>query len=288
MRVFRDELAVKLSTVEDLPTLPSIVLELERLLQNEAVGVDDVALVIEEDPAIAASVLRVANSVMYYSSISGTIISLRDAITRLGFKEVDRLVSSAALIRTFGRLGHHLDPKCFWRKSLSTAVAGRVIARSVTVPVPLDEGEAYIAGLLHDVGLLILDEYFPDTYGQLQAVAVKQGGALADVERGVLGLDHGEIGGYLLDRWNLPEALVEAITWHNQPDRAKPEARLTAEGVQVSEMATEVLDVEGDSEELMQTMLGHRIWGQLGISSEGVVAVLDETRSQRTPVFALF
>ena len=287
MSSFRDELTVKLSTVEDLPTLPSIIITLERLLHNEAVGMEEVALVIEEDPAIAGSVLRVANSVVYYSSLSGTIVSVRDAIVRLGFQEVGRVVSTAAFIRTFGTLGAHLDPGRFWRHSLTTAVAARVIGRSTTAPVSFYEEEAYTAGLLHDVGLLILGQYFPDAYDRVQTTMGKQGLAAADAERAVLGLDHGEIGGYLLDRWNLPEVLVEAVTWHNQPDRAKPEAQLPAEVVRVSEIVSEALEAGDDSEEIMQPVLGQGLWGTLGISPEGVAAVVDETRSQSTPVFAL-
>jgi HD-like signal output (HDOD) protein len=287
MSSFRDQLTAKLSILEDLPTLPSIIITLERLLHDETVAMEEVALVIEEDPAIAGSVLRVANSVMYYSSLSGTIVSVRDAIVRLGLKEVGRLVSTAAFIRTFGKLGPHWDPGRFWRHSLRTAVAARVIGRSATVPVSFYEDEAYMAGLLHDVGWLILDQYFPDAYDRLQTTMEKQGLAKADDERAVLGLDHGEIGGCLLDLWNLPEVLVEAVAWHNQPDRAKPEARLLAEAVQVSEIITEALKGGDDSEELMQTMLGQELWGKLGISREGVAAVVDETRGQSTPVFAL-
>jgi hypothetical protein len=90
-----------------------------------------------------------------------------------------------------------------------------------------------------------------------------------------------------LDRWNLPEVLVEAVTWHNQPDRAKPEAQLPAEVVRVSEIVSEALEAGEDSEEIMQPVLGQGLWGTLGISPEGVAAVVDETRGQSTPVFAL-
>jgi HD-like signal output (HDOD) protein len=126
--MFQDELAVKLGTVEDLPTLPSIVLELERMFQNEAVGIDKLAVVIEQDPAITSNLLRVANSVIYYSSVSGTFASVRDAIVRLGFKEVARLVTTVALIRTFERGRVHLNAARFWRSSLRAAVATRAMA----------------------------------------------------------------------------------------------------------------------------------------------------------------
>jgi HD-like signal output (HDOD) protein len=100
MDAFRDELIAKLSMLEDLPTLPSIILELERLLHSDSVCMDTIAAVIEEDPAIAASVLRVANSPVYYTSMSGRIVSLRDAIVHLGLREVQRLVSASGKVAT--------------------------------------------------------------------------------------------------------------------------------------------------------------------------------------------
>ena len=287
MGTFRDELRVKLSTVEDLPTLPSIILELERLLHSESTGIAEVALVIEEDPGIAGGVLRVANSVMFYSSVSGTIVSVRDAIVRLGLKEVSQVVSTAALIRTFKTMGPHLSPRYFWRHSLMTAVAGRAIARTAASFGFYFEEEAYMAGLLHDLGLLILDQYFPDVYEQLHAALGSAGAGNADVERDVLGIDHGEIGGYLLEQWDLPLLLVQAVMWHNQPDRATPEAQLLAETVRTSEVIAEVLEAEGSSEELMQTLVNRGLWTQLRIPVDSVTAIVAETKKDGTPVFAL-
>lgn len=286
MAVFRDELTAKLSMLEDLPTLPSIIFELERLLHNDTVGMAEIALVIEEDPAIAASVLRVANSVVYYSSMSGRIVSLRDAIVRLGLREVQRLVSAAAVIRAFGKLGRHLNAGRFWRHGLRAAVAARVIVRSATAGY-LDEDEAYMAGLLRDIGLLILDQYFPDAYDRIETLIASQNQAAVEAERAVLGIDHGAIGGILLEQWNLPEVLVEAVTWHNQPDQAKEDAQLLADVVRVSEIVTEVLEAGDDCEDLLQTLQTEALWGQLGISPDGVASLLEDTKGQSTPVFAL-
>jgi HD-like signal output (HDOD) protein len=287
MTSFQDELAAKLSVIEDLPTLPSIIMELERMLHNDTVSAAEVGVVIEEDPAIAASVLRVANSAMFYSSASGTIVSIRDAIVRLGFREVHQVVSAAAFIRAFGKLARRVDPEHFWRRSLATAVAGRVIACSARKSAAFFEDDAYIAGLLHDIGLLLLDQYFADAYDQVEAAMGDQQTSWSDMEREVLGLDHGQIGGFVLENWNLPETVVQAVTWHNQPANAKPDAQVTAEGIQLAELVAELLDTEEVSEERMQSLLSHPFWAKLGIDETGVTAVLDETRSQSNPVFAL-
>ncbi len=287
MSTFRDELIAKLSMVEDLPTLPSIIFEIERLLQSDYAGVAEIAVVIEEDPGIAGGILRGANSVVFYSSLSGTIVSVRDAIVRLGLREVGRLVSAAALIQTFKNMGPHLNPQHFWRRSLRTAVAGRVIARTTTKFGFFIEEEAYMAGLLHDLGLLILDQYFPDAYVRLHAASASAGAENADAERDVLGIDHGEIGGYLLNEWNIPPLLVQAVTWHNQPDRATPEARLLAETVRASEVVAEVLEDEGHSEELMGYLVNRGLWAELGIPADSVEAIVAETKKDGTPVFAL-
>jgi HD-like signal output (HDOD) protein len=287
MGSFQDELAAKLSVIEDLPTLPAIIMELERMLHNDTVSAAEVGVVIEEDPAIAASVLRVANSVMFYSSASGTIVSIRDAIVRLGFREVHQVVSAAAFIRAFGKMARRVDPQHFWKRSLTTAVAGRVIANAMTQSVSFFEDDAYVAGLLHDIGLLLLDQCFAEAYDQVEAAMGSQNASWADTEREVLGLDHGQIGGLLLENWNLPETIVQAVTWHNRPANATPDTQITAEGIQVAEQVAELLDAEEVSEECMQTLLGHPFWAKLGIDEAGVTKVLEETRSQSNPVFAL-
>lgn len=287
MSTFQEELDAKLCVMEDLPTLPAIVLELERMLHNDMVSAAEVGVVIEEDPAIAASLLRVANSAMFYSSVSGTIVSIRDAIVRLGFKEVHQIVSAAAFIRAFGKMARRVDPQHFWKRSLSTAVAGRVIATSITQTVSFFEEDAYVAGLLHDIGLLLLDQSFADAYDQVEAAMTDHEGSWAEMERKVLGLDHGQIGGRLLENWNLPETVVQAVTWHNQPDLATPDTQPTARGIQLAELVAETLDAEEVSEARMQEVLIHPLWATFGISPEGAAAVIEDTKSQSNPVFAL-
>ncbi len=284
---FRSELTATLDTLEELPTLPAIIMELERLLHSDSVSMLEIAVVVEEDPAIAASVLRLANSVVYFNSMSGRIVSLRDALVRLGTREIQRLVSASAIIRAFGKMGRHLDPKRFWRQSLRTAVCLRTIARSAAAHVYIDEDEAYMAGLLRDIGLLVLDQYFPKAFEQLLAAMPSQEVLSPEVERAQLGLDHGEVGGCLLEQWNLPEVLIQAATWHNQPDQATPDARLLANAVRLAETITEMLEVEEGLEERLQSVHELPLWAELGLDADTVTYVIEETRKWSTPVFAL-
>jgi len=286
-RMFRDELTKKFSLLEDLPTLPSIIFELERMLHSDSASIQEIAVVVEEDPAIAASVLRVANSVVYFSSMYGRIVSLRDALVRLGLQEVQRLVSAAAIIKAFGNLGRHLDMKRFWQQSLRTAVCMRMIARSASGKVYIDEDEAYMAGLLHDIGLLILDQYFPDVYERLQADIAARARPRPEAEQAQLGLDHGQIGGCLLEQWNLPPELVEAVTWHNQPDQAGADARTLARAVRAAETVTDALESEDTSEETLQFINSQPFWEEVAFGPEAVAAITEETRQWSTPVFAL-
>ncbi len=290
MSTFQEELVAKLDALEDLPTLSSIVQELERLLHSDTVSMEEVALVIEEDPAIATAVLRVANSVVYFSSMSGRIVSLRDALVRLGTQEVHRLVSASAIIQAFGKLGHHLDATLFWRQSLRTAVCLRMMARAAATAY-IDEDESYMAGLLHDIGLLVLDQYFPEVYEGLQAKIASQSLSGPEVERAELGLDHGQVGGCLLEQWNLPAELVEAVAWHNQPDQADADARFLASAVQIAELINDLLEAEDKtedkSEELTQIILGQPFWEEMGFGAEDIAGVIEETRKWSTPVFAL-
>lgn len=292
MTTFREELRSKLSMLEDLPTLPSIIHELERLLHSDSVSMQEIAIVIEEDPAIAASVLRVANSVVYFSSMSGRIVSLRDALVRLGVQEVQRLVSAAAIIQAFGKFGHHLDAGQFWHQSLRTAVCLRMIARSASGAY-LDEDEAYMAGLLRDIGWLILDQYFPDIFDKVQAEIAAQPLPPHEVERAQLGMDHGEVGGCLFEEWNLPAGIIAAATWHNQPEQAGSDAMELANTVRLAELVTEALgneteeQAESDSQEHLQNVYEQPLWKELGFDAGAIASVIKETRKWSTPVFAL-
>jgi putative nucleotidyltransferase with HDIG domain len=176
------------------------------------------------DPALTALVLRMCNSAFYGGS--SPVLDLRDAVARLGFTTISRIVAAASAGRALGRSqrGYGLDEGELWQHSITTAVAAQVIARAHH----LDESLAFTAGLLHDLGKIVLSASLEQRYDDLITDVEEHQQALAEAEQHLLGVNHAQVGGRLLDRWKFPAPLVSAVWFHHQPEGAGPHGQLAA------------------------------------------------------------
>jgi len=279
MGAFREELERTLEFVEDLPTLPAVAFELERVLQDEATGAAEAAIILEEDPSLTANVLRLANSAAFLSSASGTIVTVKTAIVHLGFREVSQLVRTVAIVDAFSGMGKVLDHEQFWKHSFRVALASRTLIEASKTPLPFDSDEAYVAGLLHDVGMLVLDQYFPNIFSEIQTAVDTQGTARVEAERRSLQMDHGHVGACLLRIWGLPDFLIESVAWHHQPDRAPSEAHGLAAAVHVAETTVGGLEPEQPREQ-PAVAPSEGSWQDLGLSPSDLPGILETVEAQ--------
>lgn len=204
-----------------LPTLPVIVTQLISLLGDPRSSARQVAQLISTDQALTAKILKVANSAFY--GFPREIATVQLAIVVLGFEQVKNLSLSVAVLKRFSSGTEHrlFDRQRFWDHAIGCGVAGRMLARKFR---PRMEGEAFVAGVLHDLGKLILIEYFPDAFSEALELAEAEGMTIAEAEDRVLGVTHADVGGWLAEKWNLPPSLVNAIAYHHRPgDLEKPE-----------------------------------------------------------------
>jgi len=195
--------------VKTLPSMPTTVLDLGRAVADDRCTVDRVLGILARDPGLSATLLRLANSVMY--ARDGRVMDLRSTVMRLGFDTVFNLGQSAAIIRSI-RGGSHLDPARLWQHSVAVGLVAKGICGLIGQS-QLQES-AYLAGLLHDIGKIALDQCFSDDYGPV-VDAVAGGAAWLEAERAVLGLTHAEVGAMVAVQWNFPEPLVQAIRGHH-------------------------------------------------------------------------
>lgn len=172
----------------------------------------DLVDVIEEDMALSARILRIANSAYY--GVPRKIDNLKLALVILGMDEIANMVMTISVLRIFpaSRNEDIFDISSFWRHSAATAEITMGLYEGLRLPRP---SSAYAAGLLHDVGKLILDQYFRKYFIACMKKAVKDDIMLAKAELQVLGVDHGHIGSWLTQRWNLPEEICKAIAQHH-------------------------------------------------------------------------
>jgi hypothetical protein len=165
--------------------------------------------VIQADPVISAQLLKISNSVLF-ASANRKIQSVKDAIIRVGFKETRRLVMSMSVMQLFGEKSNSagLDRKAFWFHSLVCGVISERLARQMEA---VSTEEAFLAGILHDFGILLLDEYFPTIFSRVLDDTTDKNSGFILCENAILGFTHNEMIGELFSRWKFPDTVAEAI-----------------------------------------------------------------------------
>ena len=211
--------------VRHLPPAPAVVGQLLGLLSDPNRNLERIVELIGYDPSLTAEVLKRCNSAFFRGAEPASDIF--EAVSRLGFYEVYCVVVALMAARTISLAPAKgaLDPNVLWKHSVTTAVAASALAVRVQEP----EAVAFTAGLLHDVGKLILASVEPQVYSNLLAQSGSSGPALAGAEAAALGVTHADVGSRLLARWGLPTPVAIAVQYHHQPPTAaSPYERLAA------------------------------------------------------------
>jgi len=218
-----------LERCEDLPSLSSVVAEFLELSRREFFSAKDFEAVISKDQALVARLLKVANSGMYGRSRS--IHSIPEAVVLVGLENMKKIVfavSTEGLTRLRLKNYDYEPSRGYWMHSTAVGLAARALV-AVLPQKPLHGEEAFVAGLLHDVGKLIVDDF-------LDASAGKRDVTLAE-EIAAAGLDHAQLAEYVLRQWRLPDSLVTAIRDHHRPLDAD-----AVPGARILQMAEIVVD----------------------------------------------
>ncbi len=219
---FRPALEALLASGKQLPTLPVLVVQVQRAIGNEMSGLRDIGLIVERDPALTARLLRVANSAAF--SRGDPVTSVGAAIGRLGMGHVRSLCLAVGVVRAFGDASQRLDHKRYWEHSAAVGLVAERLSSLSKRYAQVDGSEAYTAGLLHDVGLLIVDQFFPEDFAGVQAEMDADMAPRSAIELDRLGMDHGAIGGRVLERWQLPDTVRGAVGAHHRPELAPGDA----------------------------------------------------------------
>lgn len=215
-----------------LGAFPASAQRIREIADDPSASLVDLERAVTADPAVAAVVLRVANSAFF--GLQRTIVGVKEALLVLGFAATKDLALSVALVgglRPRDPLGNRI-----WSNALRTAAAADLVARTVA---GVDAQAAFSAGLLHEIGVLVLLKVFGRPYGAL--VHPRYGTAeLAPAERQALGFVHPELGGACLARWQIPSAVVMAVRWYDQmlvdPAAVPAEARTAASVIAVARL----------------------------------------------------
>lgn len=205
--------------VADVSTLvspPDVWVRIHEVVRNPKSTTSDVAGITMQDPALTANILKIVNSAFY--NFSKKIDTVSRAITVIGMDDLFSLVTAITAANVFSNIPSRISrPEIFWRHSLSTGIISRRLARECRV---LNAERLYVAGLLHDIGSLVLYSRFPDQAMEALMAANGDEEVLYQVESDLFGYTHADVGAELLRLWQLPETLVEAVACHHEPSRA--------------------------------------------------------------------
>lgn len=213
--------------IHKLPTPPLVFTQISRVIDNEDASAYDVAGIIAEDPAMSAQVLKLANSAYY--GLANPVPHVKQAVVVLGLNEIKNVVLAASAISVFRKSSADQEYQDeFWRHSLAVAVGARMLLRTLQAGKFLEAETAFSAGLLHDLGKMVVFCYAPEEHQKIRRYQQETGGPDYRAEREILGLDHCQIGAYLAQRWKLPGEILTAIRYHHTPQDSPDEGTYEA------------------------------------------------------------
>ena len=207
-----DEILKKLDSIKDIPTLPTIIFELNELLQDPNTPITEISDIIEKDQAMSLRVLKLVNSAFY--GIHKEVNDIGNAIVLLGFNTVRNAIVSLGVINSFSGIKslEGFDISDFWKHSLAVAVVSKSLAGKTKIASP---DSCFVGGLLHDIGKVILAQYFQDLFEKVWNAAKRENIFFYEAEKKEISIDHAIIGAHLATNWELPENFIDVIRWHH-------------------------------------------------------------------------
>ena len=267
-------------SVDALPTLPTVVAKVNELVDDTSVSAGDINEVISHDIALSSKILKLVNSAYY--GFPRRISSITHAVVILGFQTIRNIAVSAFVLDAFEGGGTLFGHRGFWIHSVGVGVAANVVGQRQRLPA---SEEAFMCGLLHDVGKLVLNQFARKDFARVLELARAEDITVLEAEGRVLGTSHAEVGAMLLERWKLPQRMVAAIGGHHRPESAPEEARVLTAAIHVGDIVTRALLVGSGGDEKIPTVSAEA-WTALGLSEEALPGMLQEISSDMTKVGA--
>jgi HD-like signal output (HDOD) protein len=217
----------RIKNCKTLPAIPALPLQVLQMCREDKANAHQVGEVISKDPSFVAKLLNVANS-SFYGGSRHKVTTVTHAVTLLGLNSIATLAFCFSLYRDLRKKGGGaFDHTHFWHRCILASLAAKILAKRVRV---INEEEIFLAGLLQDLGVLVMSEAFGNEYGLLYKKANQDHHALEELEQSRWKTDHCEIGAWLAETWELPEVLREAVRGSHHPSLASLEdetSRLT-------------------------------------------------------------
>ena len=264
-----------------LPELPSIVLELNEIMDDPLSSADDIARVVSKSPSLATVLLKLVNSSFF--GFPSKIDSISRAVTIIGTREIGTLALGISVMTVFEGIPDTLiDMKAFLRHCFACGIISRILAAQKDLP---QTEQIFVSGLLHDIGRVIVYKYFPLHARALLNRSMESGNLLYHEERDVLGCRHTDLGRLLLKKWKLPPALENNISCHHNPSAGNDPIQATI--VHTADIISNGLGL-GSSGETRVPVLDYKSWDNLGLSPSCFSIVVRQAEDQLSVFETIF
>lgn len=266
------------SNIRNLPTPPIVFHQIQKVISDPKVSATNIAAILAEDPAMSVKVLKLTNSAFY--GLTREVESVKQAVVFVGMEAIKNLVLSASVLDMFK--GKNVDTEFqekFWRHSLATAFCARILAKQLHRCGIVDPDTAFSAGLLHDIGKIVIACFLPAEYARFQERRQPDTqSATWQIEADVLGYTHAQIGALLAVQWKLPHKLGESITFHHTPNAHGGQDPIVAVTYLANYVAKKTF-FDPDEEYLIGT-LDHTVLNRMGIDESDLERFEDALRQE--------
>jgi putative nucleotidyltransferase with HDIG domain len=257
-------------SIDALPSLPSVVSRVNELVDDPSASAGDINDVISHDMALSSKILKLVNSAFY--GFPRRISSMTHAVVILGFQTVRNIALSAFVLEAFDGDDLPFGYRSFWIHSVGVGVAANSLSSRLGLPVGDD---AFMCGLLHDVGKLVAHQYLKDTFRSVLDRVESEKIPFMEAEKGILPASHAEIGALLMEQWQLPEKMVQILRHHHCPAQAPEPLVKMASAVHAADILARALLI-GSGGDQRTPVMSEIAWAELQLSEEVLPEVLGE------------
>ncbi len=270
----------RLETIENLPTLPVVLERIKELTQDPTANNERIARIMQDDPSLMANVFKLANSAMY--GARERIDSLQAAITRLGMNAVYNIATSMAVLSVLLQNEQEgFNHEAFCRHSIATGIAMCIINEVCREKVreQYSEDFLHLAGLLHDIGKIIIVQFFKQEFNKAARLGQQKSLPLFIAEQKTFGVDHAEVGAWLGRKWNLSRAQLNTIRHHHSPMQAEEEF---TDLVKMCHAANFICNLEriGDGGDAATPLFDQRVFADLGLTAPKIAEIIERVRTE--------
>ncbi len=261
-----------LKGIKDLPTLPSSIVAINKMLSNPNSSASQVGKLISHDPALTAKILRIVNSAFY--GFASRINTITHSIVILGNRAIRKILLTNYVFESFrGRPGQTAYRRSdFWRHAVGCAAACKIIDRRTGMK---RSEEAFITGILHDIGKIVLDQFRHTEFLAILELIEDKQISMRDAELELLGVDHSFLGGLLLEQWGLSPSIINSIGFHHSPMDAGTHAKQAAV-VHLADILTRVMQY-GYGGDWLIPQIDRNAWDLLGLKTSDLDSLMQDT-----------